>query len=468
MVKKHIYDKIVKNIGIHNSPLIPGWHLHNKKEIKGSVYKNFGKNWWDLLSENKIGIKHKIEIKQNADIHTYVMINMGHKTLEVTDKLSQEVYNIPSGHRSYLNQYKNKYLLVTNDKNCLIQPVIIGEIVVVLFGIENTKKITNTALFNDFFLMCGIPNKHQYISTTDLNVWLEKYEIEHRNLEIEEEERSEWAEFLETHWIECNPSNAIILPKSKSIPFKIHWIWISRVPGTENPLKKRFTKFIKTWIVRNPNCEYNLWTDSSNPGVPIELKDKIRVRNIKDIQNILNSLPNSIKNGVKYVYKNHPNVGARSDTLRQSILYVEGGCYADVNDMNCLMPIEDLFEKFDYMIGLEPGIYVNNAFMASAPKHIIPKNFLTFISINSREFVKEWKDDSPDMSKDEKDDLIVSQTGPIAMTSVIFGVIDKDLSNTCIFPCSWIYPNYGVTKSSENWLKPVSLTAHFDARDYLK
>ena len=46
MVKKHIYDKIVKNIGIHNSPLIPGWHLHNKKEIKGSVYKNFGKNWW--------------------------------------------------------------------------------------------------------------------------------------------------------------------------------------------------------------------------------------------------------------------------------------------------------------------------------------------------------------------------------------------------------------------------------------
>ncbi|RKX59642.1 MAG: hypothetical protein DRP29_04215 [Thermodesulfobacteriota bacterium] len=40
------------------------------------------------------------------------------------------------------------------------------------------------------------------------------------------------------------------------------------------------------------------------------------------------------------------------------------------------MPLEPFMEKFDYMIGIEPVIYVNQAFVAAVPKHIITKNFL--------------------------------------------------------------------------------------------
>ena len=69
------------------------------------------------------------------------------------------------------------------------------------------------------------------------------------------------------------------------------------------------------------------------------------------------------------------------------------------------------------MAGMEPMLYVNNAFVAAAPGHIIVKNFLLFIAERSDEFIDDW---DPDDDVEEKDNLVVSQTGPIAFSSIMF------------------------------------------------
>ena len=176
----------------------------------------------------------------------------------------------------------------------------------------------------------------------------------------------DWVQLVADRWSEINPAKR--LPAGKSIPKKIHWIWLARQPGTPNPLKPKYTKFMRSWILRNPNSEFYLWTDSSDPGIPTEIKDKVQVMNQDDISDLLNNLPAESRNGAIYMYKKHPNVGSRADTLRQCILYTIGGVYADVNDMLCMIPMEPYMEKFDFMAGLEPMLYVNNAFVAPAPK----------------------------------------------------------------------------------------------------
>jgi hypothetical protein len=126
---------------------------------------------------------------------------------------------------------------------------------------------------------------------------------------------------------------------------------------------------------------------------------------------------------------------------------------------------------FDFMAGMEPMMYVNNAFIASTSKHIISKNFLLFIAQNSKNFIDSW---DPKMDKSDKDDLVVSQTGPLAFSGIINGIINNDhndnhnvLPRTCIFPSKFIYSNYEIANNPLSWLSPVSLSGHFDERAYL-
>ena len=72
--------------------------------------------------------------------------------------------------------------------------------------------------------------------------------------------------------------------------------------------------------------------------------------------------------------------------------------------------------------------------------------------------------------------LLLSQTGPIAFSSIINGVLNDDdneyadelLPRTCIFPSKFVYSNYEIPESPLSWISPVTQSAHFDARDYLK
>jgi mannosyltransferase OCH1-like enzyme len=463
-----------KGIFVYNLPLLKHWHSYaDVKEVPGKTYQYFGYNWWDLMrsgifQKSKYAGYGRLDVNVTKPVPGFVFVNCSKRPIRITNITTKEVYLVdPFSSRNYNKSKKN--ILKANYDQCLMQYVIVGDAIVILLGLETVlsgeNAIARSPLYTDFLLSSGIINPTQYYHTTGLNAYLAKTFRSGKKMETEEDgSMMDWVQTLEERWKKINPAKNV--PKGTSIPLKIHWIWLSRVPGTPNPLKKKYTKFMKSWIVRNPNCEYHLWTDSSDPGISKEIKDKVKIMGQNEISKVLNSLPSESKQGIMYMYKKHPNVGSRADTLRQCILYTIGGVYADVNDMLCQIPIEAYMDKFDFMAGVEPMLYINNAFVASKPKHPIVRNFLQFIAQNSRNFVSDW---DPNISKEEKDDLVVSQTGPIAFSSIIYGLIsDQELPKTCIFPSKFIYSNYEIRDSPLSWLSPVSLCSHWDERAFLK
>lgn len=473
---------------VYDLPLIKSWHakteLIPKTNETNGTFSWFGYNWWDLMSLGKfqdsiyVGEGELALPVSRENSPGYVIINCGTRDAVLENFKTGDVYNIKKYGKAIYNKINTTPLkkyntLFSKHEDNMMQYVRVGDAHYILCNIQQLltgeSNITKTPLFNDLMLASGIVNPEQYYSTTGLNAFLERSDrVRERGeddwIEPEDTLMEEWVTRLNEQWAVVNPSKN--LPSGKKIPYKIHWIWLSRVPGSANPLKPKFAKFMKSWIAYNPNCEYNLWTDSSDPGIHTDIVEYVRIRDSNDIQKLLNKLPEESKDGIKQMISQHPNVGSRADSLRQAILYIEGGCYADVNDMECLMPMESYFDKFDFMAGLEPMMYANNAFVSSSKGHPIVKNFLLSIAQNADDFIDEW---DPDMEKDDKDNLVVSQTGPIAFSSIIFGVLEnKSMPRTCIFPSKFIYSNYEIADSPLSWLSPVSLSGHFDARDYLK
>ncbi len=461
----------------YSLPKLYGWHMLVKQDLKqtGKTFKYFGANWWDLLVDGKLGLSTGSVTIDSKKGHSFVFINLGANPVKMTNSVTGDVYSVRPGKRSTINNtFDKKITFRSSSRTNKINVTQIGNMFLLLLQVEQLEKGKSTVfkseVFNDFLLMTGIPDKDQYLNTlgleqfssTDVSGW--NYQGEDASA------KSEWVELLLEQWNLCNPRKKSMAPKG--IPFKIHWIWLSLSPDGKKfgKLKPRFYKFMWTWIDRNPEFEYNLWTDNPNFYVPPGFRDVITVRGPSEINKLFTSLPAGPKRDITYLFRNHPNVGARSDTLRQLILYKIGGVYSDINDGACLVSLKKFCEKFDFMIGMEPVFYVNNAIIASKPGHEICKNFLAFLASKSKEFVSEWKRDyARETDQDAKDDYIVSTTGPIAMSQIIFGVLkDNPLPHSLILPSAWIYPNYWVTKPSNFWLKPVSLTAHYDARDYLK
>ena len=84
---------------------------------------------------------------------------------------------------------------------------------------------------------------------------------------------------------------------------------------------------MSSWITRNPDSEYFLWTDSSDPGLPKELEEAgVEVIYEEDIFDLLDRLPKESKEGAINMIENHPNVGSRADTLRQCIYILGRWC----------------------------------------------------------------------------------------------------------------------------------------------
>lgn len=457
---------------LHSLPKILGWHMLIKQKSNKNK-KHFGYNWWDLLYKNLLPIKKgniNIDTKNTSDV---IIINIGIKSVTIANKNTGDIYYVKVGGRSNVNNISgNKQItLISHSKKTEFHVTTINNIVLVLVQVEQAREYdipNNCTLFTDFLLMNGIPDKEQYLTTSGI----EDFDIVDVNNWTYQEDsivKSELAEILLDHWKNTNlKTRNKVLTK---IPHKIHWIWLSLTPTGEKfgDLKTRFYKFINSWINKNPTFEFNIWTDNPDFKVPSKYKDIIIIRGPSDISNILKKLPIEIRNNIIYLFKHHPNVGARSDTLRQVILYIVGGMYSDINDGACLVSMKKICNKFNYFIGLEPVMYVNNAIIGSCPKHTFSKNMLIWLAKNSRTFVNEWKLDYTNEEQEEKDNYIVSTTGPIALTSVIIGAMNKKkFPGSFIAPSSYVYPNYFNSKDSSMWLKPISLTAHFDLRDYLK
>lgn len=469
---------IPRNFPLYSLPKIYGWHLLSKNKIrdKGKLFKYFGANWWDLALNGLLPLKNnKVTIKtRNAS--GVVLVNLGRKCT-MTEVLTEDTYHIESGQKSIVNiSDKQNVILVSDDDNNKFFVTLIGNVYLILIHVEEVisgkSHIKNSVILSDFLLMNGICDTNQYIYTAGLEN-MEFVKVEKKSIVEETGTKAELAELFVEQWKKVNPRRK---GKAKiGIPNKIQFIWVRKdiTKKEYGPLKPVFYKYMDTWIERNPGFEINIWTDNPNFIVPKKYENVITIRGPKEIEDLLSKLPESVQKGIKYLYYHHENPGARSDTLRQAILYVEGGVYGDVNDSVCLVNLSKLLKKFDYIIGTEIVMYVNNAVVGARAKHPITRNMLFWLSENAKEFVEEWRNEIKHEEQEDKDNYVVGSTGPIALTSVIYGALlewrESDvLSDTVILPSVFVYPNYWIPKDGSYWLKPVSLFAHYDRRDYLK
>jgi hypothetical protein len=462
----------------YSLPKLYGWHLMAKQDIKddGKIYQYFGANWWDLLMNGKLPIsKGSITVK-TKDAHAIIFINLGAETVAMTNTDTGDVYNIMPGKRSTVNNTFDKTVtLSSSNKDCEIHLTKIGSIWIILLQIEQVRDgeslVKNSDIFNDFLLMTGVPDKDQYFNTVGIETF-DYYTFDKWDYIGEESGgKLDFAEMLLEQWNKVNPGKRSSAPEG--IPKVVQWIWLRRDISKKEygPLKPIFYKFMNTWISRNPDFQFNVWTDNPNFVVPKQFEDVITVKGPDEIEKLLDKLPDNIRKKIKYLYKNHKNPGARSDTLRQVILYYEGGIYSDVNDGACLAPMDKMMDKFDYIIGMEPVMYVNNAIIASKKRHPIGQAMIGWLAKNYKDFVEEWSIDYKDEDQESKDDYIVSTTGPIALTQVIYGVMMRKkpgLDHSLFLPSAWVYPNYWIPESPGVWLKPVSIFSHYDMREFLK
>ncbi len=460
----------------YSLPKLYGWHMISKQS-KGAQ-KDFGLNWWDLLYSDSLPLLRGSITINSKNVHSIIFINMGGTVVEMTNSVTGDLYKVFPGQRSTVNNTFDKLVTLTSsNKDTTINLTKIGSIILLLLRVDELKSTSNdssfnkTVLFTDFLLMSGVPDKDQYLNT----VGLESMDL-HRTkgwkfIETDSDRKISFVDSLLEQWAKVNPKSRKTLEPKSRIPKSVHWIWLRRdVKGQEfGPLKQKFYRFMDTWINRNPTFSFNLWTDNPDFVVPNKYVDVIRVRGPSDIKVLMNKFEGTIKTKIKYLYNNHANVGARSDTLRQAILYFEGGFYADVNDAVCLASLDKIAEKFDYIIGVEPVIYVNNAIIASKKRHMFTQAMLVWLAHNAHTFVDEWNDEYANAEQEDRDDYVVSTTGPIALSSVIWGTLRrKTFSDSLILPASWVYPNYWIPSAPNTWLKPVSMFAHYDQREYLK
>lgn len=469
----------VAKIPPYSLPKLYGWHMLPQQELKetGKIFQYFGANWWDLLLDGKLPLKKgEISVK-TKDAHAIIMINLGSKAVKMENSFTGDVYNVMPGKRSTVNNtFDKKITLTSSDEENEMHLTKIGSIWIIMLNIQEIEDgesfIKKSDIFNDFLLMTGIPDKDQYMNTLGLETFDYMDVKGWKLIDSDKGAKNHWIELILEQWDRCNPRKKAKAPEG--IPKKVQWIWLRRDPRKMEfgKLKPVFYKFMDTWIERNPGFEYNLWTDNPDFVVPKKYEDVITVKGPDEIEKILNKLPKGkVRDNIRYMYENHLNVGARSDTLRQCILYYDGGIYADVNDGACLAPMEKMMDKFDFIIGMEPVMYVNNAIIGAKKGHIINQAMIAWLADEAEDLVDEWENDYIDAEQEEKDDYIVSTTGPIAMTNVIFGLMLKErggMDHSLFLPSSWIYPNYFIPESPTVWLKPVSITAHFDRRDYLK
>jgi len=177
-----------------------------------------------------------------------------------------------------------------------------------------------------------------------------------------------------------------------NITKKIHQIWL----GGELPDK--YKRLINTWIEKNPDWEYKLWTDSDVDSFGLKNIDKF----------------NSIN-----------NLGAKSDIFRYEILYRYGGLYIDT-DFECFTSFNDLI-YLDFFAGTGhvylPEVF--NGLIACKPEHTLIKKLIDDITVVSTNDFNE----------------ILSLTGPKYFSNKLFEYIKNNSDEKLVvFPTTFFYP----------------------------
>ncbi len=286
----------------YSLPSIYGWHLIPKQDLreKGKIFKYFGANWWDLLYDDKLGLKKGRVTLKTRHLHAMIFINLGADPVKMTNKQTGDVYVVQPGKRSTINNtFDRTITFVSSSSDNEINVTKIGNMYLILLQIEQVRsgrsKVKTSAVFNDFLLMSGIPDKDQYLSTLGLEQFGTVNVDGWNYVDEEDEAKSEWIEYLLEQWDRCNPRKA---GRAKQhIPLKIHWIWLSKYHDGRKfgKLSSKFYKFMETWMVRNPEFEFNIWTDNPEFHLPSRFEGLIDVRGPADIKNLFGKLPQKIR-----------------------------------------------------------------------------------------------------------------------------------------------------------------------------
>lgn len=177
------------------------------------------------------------------------------------------------------------------------------------------------------------------------------------------------------------------------IPKTIHQIWYS-----EKPMPEVFLPLIDSWREFNPNYNYILWKKC-------EVDDLIR-NHYSDKQSIFNDVLYDIQ---------------KVDIARYLILDYTGGVYIDL-DYECLKPIDDLINKKNLCLVLEPKDHgkvddqqvIGNAFMASEKMHPLVRLLIknVFARLQKRVCLQ-------DAELHDKFLYVLNSTGPYLLTKVL-------------------------------------------------
>lgn len=176
-----------------------------------------------------------------------------------------------------------------------------------------------------------------------------------------------------------------------NIPKKIHQVWL----GGDFPDK--YKRLRDTWIEKNPNWEYKLWTDTD--------LDSFNLENINNFNKI-------------------SNLGSKSDIFRYEILYRYGGLYIDT-DFECLKSFDDL-TYLDFFAGtghvFEPEVF--NGLIACKPQHRLIRKLIDDIKVVQTNNFNE----------------IIELTGPRYFSNNLFNYISYVKEKIVIFPTTFFYP----------------------------
>jgi mannosyltransferase OCH1-like enzyme len=176
-----------------------------------------------------------------------------------------------------------------------------------------------------------------------------------------------------------------------NIPRKIHQVWL----GSEYPDK--YKRLRDTWLDKNPDWEYRLWTDMDVENFGLENIDKFHSIN---------------------------NLGCKSDIFRYEILYKYGGLYIDT-DFECLKSFNDL-TYLDFFSGTghveEPETF--NGLIACRPQHPLIRKLIDDLKVvQTNNF-----------------DQIMSLTGPKYFSQKVFEYFQKNPEDKLIvFPTAFFY-----------------------------
>lgn len=259
-----------------------------------------------------------------------------------------------------------------------------------------------------FFLMIGCQKKENHFFKAIKEVPFEesmgKSETEFRFIFANSEDTARYNKAKALY--EKNLPSKVERSKTPKIPKIIHQIWLG--PNLPPSYFYAFQTRLKAF---HPDWEYKLWNEEALEKLHLDNWDLVQKSN---------------------------NWGEKSDIIRADLLCRFGGLYLD-DDIDPLMALDELHEKYDFYAGMENPhkiattnnrVWVGISIMASKPNHPIMQNW-------KMRMRNGWDDVNMRFSaKAERD---VNHTF-FPFTYAVMQEIDRNGNVDILFPTTYFYP----------------------------